>query len=130
MLTVTTLLLGLIGTPTPAAAPWTFEGRQVSRRSTSRTDLLIEFTLRPDEDPVAAVQGCLRATRSVYSRVNYIYCAAYSPQAYQLLSGKLRLCYSVILNWFGADDVQRLSLAGDDSQYPKRCPAPVLPIEY
>ncbi|WP_420595197.1 hypothetical protein [Deinococcus sp.] len=128
---LTLALLGLIGTPTPV--PWTFEGRQVERRSTSRTDLLVEFTLDADEDPLAAVKGCVQASQAEYQRVTYIYCAAYSPEAYQVLSGKLRLCYSVNLHWFAADaaspEMLRLYLAGDDPRYPNKCPVPVLPFK-
>ena len=128
---LTLALLGLIGTPAPV--PWTFDGRQVERRSTSRTDLLVEFTLNGDEDPLAAVKGCVQASQAEYQRVRYIYCAAYSPEAYRVLSGKLRLCYSVNLQWFapnaGNPEMLRLYLAGDDPRYPNKCPAPVLPFK-
>ncbi len=123
------LLFGLAAPP----APWTFRGRQVERRSTSRTELLIEFTLRPGEDPVDAVRGCVQASKVAYPQATYLYCAAYSPASWNVLFGRLRLCSSASLQWFGpdpddtADGAARLSLPTDDRRYPKRCPAPVQP---
>lgn len=122
-------LLALIGHPAPAV--WTFQGRQVKFSSTSRTELLLNFTLRPGEDPVAAVRGCVQAMRAQDPTATYVYCAAYTPAAFGVLSGKLRLCYSVNLHWFGAaagtPETLRFNLAGDDPRYPGGCPAPALP---
>ena len=117
------LLLGLAAPP----AIWNFGGRQVERRSTSRTELLIEFTLRPGEDPVDAVRGCVQASKVAYPKATYLYCAAYSGAGWNVLFGRLRLCSSASLQWFGDDSATRLSLPRDDRYYPKRCPAPVQP---
>lgn len=107
----------------PAPAAWSFEGRQVDRRSTSPTELLVEFTLKDGESPVLAAVGCAQATRRAYTRATYVYCAAYTPAAYPVLSGKLRLCYSASVSWFGGGEPYRLSLAQGDPRYPRSCPA-------
>ena len=104
-------------------AAWSFAGRTVERRSTSATELLIDFTLLDGEEAVQAVVNCVRATRQALPRATYVYCAAYTPAAYRVLSGKLRLCYSASVNWFADAGMYRLSLPQDDPRYPKSCPA-------
>lgn len=103
---------------------WTFGGRQVERRSTAPTELLIGFTLHPDEVPADAVLGCVQATRKAYFKATFVYCAAYTPAAYRVLSGKLRLCTSASVQWFGDTDTLRLSVPRDDPHYPGKCPPP------
>lgn len=107
---------------------WTFKNRQVERRSTSPTELLINVTLLPDELPSDAVLGCVQATRQTYAKATFVYCTAYTPAAYQMLSGKLRLCYSASVQWFASSDsseeLVRLSLPSDDPHYPKKCRPP------
>ena len=123
------LLIGLDAPP----APWSFRGRQVERRSTSRAELLTGFTLRSGEDPVDAVRGCVQVSKVAYPQATYLHCAAYSQAGSNVLFGKLRLCSGASLQWFGpdpddtADGAARLSLPRDDRRYPKRCPAPVQP---
>lgn len=104
------------------APDWTFGGRQLDRRSTSATELLVDFSLQEGESPVQAVVNCVQATRRAYAKATYVYCAAFTPTAYQHLSGRLRLCYSATAHWFGGEaPYYRLHLPGDDPRYPRSC---------
>lgn len=125
MLSVLALAQSKPAQPKPAQPTvWSFEGRQVDRRSTSPTELLVEFTLKDGESPILAAVGCAQATRRAYTRATYVYCAAYTPAAYPVLSGKLRLCYSASVSWFGGESpYYNLGLAQEDPRYPPSCPA-------
>ncbi len=116
------LLGGALATDT-APAPWSTQGRQVERSSTSRTDISVHFTLLPGEDPLRATVECLKATRAAYSATTWVDCMAFTPEGYAALSGKIRPCYSVIARWFRDEGgLIRLYFAQDDREYPRRCP--------
>ncbi|OLV18182.1 hypothetical protein BOO71_0006595 [Deinococcus marmoris] len=97
----------------------------MERRSTSPTELLVDFTLRGGESPVQAVVECAQATRRAYAKATFVSCAAFTPAAYKQLSGKLRLCDSARVQWFddGETPYYRLYLPQENPRYPASCPA-------
>ena len=108
-----------------ALAQWSLEGRQVGRESYDRTSIGVHFTLLEGEDAIQAARGCVRSYAEAFNSVTSITCFAYaSLEAFEVKSGKVRLCYAVIARWSKQDDVLAFYFAQDDKRYPARCPKP------
>ncbi|TCV95697.1 hypothetical protein EC912_10240 [Luteibacter rhizovicinus] len=102
-----------------AASEWSDKGRLIDSESYDRTSKGFYFTLYPGEDPVAAVRLCAQTMRERGNLASVSCFAFTSRQRFDTRSGKLRVCYSAVANWWGEDEPVRVEIV---ERLPRLCP--------